>query len=223
MKRIIPALFLTLSLQAEVPIIEKEVSADVPVTSWSEMRNKKVLRQQFDFSCGAASMATIMRYFYNRDIGEQEIVNEVLATKGLSDRNKKFNVSDFALSFADLSDYAVAKGFKGIGMAMDLDSLHKLNVPVIIYIKIRSFEHFTVFRGIDNNFVHLADPSFGNMKVKLEKFKEMFYQRGDLMHPGRVLAIIPVNKDSIYPNESFMKTKNGSSYLYDLIESHIDM
>ena len=223
MRRVFLALVFAAALQADVPIIEKECSADVPVRTWSELRNEGVVRQQFDFSCGAASMATVMRHFYRLDVGERQIVKDVLDAKGVGTEAKKLEASDFALSFADLADYAAAKGFKGIGMAMDIETLKKLNVPVIIYIKIRSFEHFTVFRGIGDEFVHLADPSFGNMKVKLSKFKEMFYQREDLKYPGRVLAIIPVDKSSVDPDTSFMMNENVSGYLYDLIESHIDM
>jgi predicted double-glycine peptidase len=222
MKKVLLAFLGTVALHASVPIIEKELSVDVPVSSWSEMRNDGVVRQQFDFSCGAASMATVMRYFYNRDVGERGIVGDVLAAKGVNAGARELEASDFALSFADLSDYATTKGFKGIGMALDIDSLRKLTVPVIIYIKIRNFEHFTVFRGIGEEFVHLADPSFGNMKVKLEKFKEMFYQREDLKYPGRILAIVPIDKASVYPDRTFMKTQSDSGYLYDLIESKID-
>lgn len=222
MKKVTLALLSALALHAEVPIIEKEVTVDVPVKSWSEMRNEGVVKQQYDFSCGASSMATILRHFYNLDINEQEIVNSVLAIKGVGSTPKQLTASDFALSFADLADYARTKRFKGVGVAMGLDGLKKLRVPVIIYIKIRKFEHFTVFKGMDDEFVYLADPSFGNMKVKIPKFMEMFYQRDDLQHPGRVLAIIPVDPTSVSPNEAFMKTQSDSGYLYDLIERRID-
>jgi predicted double-glycine peptidase len=222
MKRLTLVLLSALALQADVHIIEREVTVTVPVSSWSEIRNEGVVKQQFDFSCGASSMATILKHFYNLAINEQEIVNSVLAAKGVGSTPKQLTASDFALSFADLADYARTKRFKGVGVAMDIDGLRKLRVPVIIYVKIRKFEHFTVFKGMDDDFVYLADPSFGNMKVKIPKFMEMFYQRDDLQHPGRVLAIIPVDPASVTPNEAFMKTQSDSGYLYDLIESRID-
>ena len=223
MKRLTLILLSALSLfGGDVPIIEKETTIDVPVTSWSEIRNKDVVKQQYDFSCGAASMATILNHFYNLNVNEKEVVNSVLALKGVGTAARELTASDFALSFADLAKYTATKNFKSVGMAMDIESLRKLRVPVIIHIKIRRFEHFTVFKGIYGDFVYLADPSFGNMKVKLKKFMEMFYQRDDLKHPGRVLAVIPMDKAAVTPNESFMKTESDSGYLYDMIESRID-
>jgi predicted double-glycine peptidase len=222
MKRLTLVLLSALALHADVPIIEKETTVNVPVKSWTELRNDGVVKQQYDFSCGASSMATVLRHFYNQDVHEQEIVNKVLALKGVGSTPKQLTASDFALSFADLAEYAKTRNFKGVGVAMDIDGLRKLRVPVIIYVKIRKFEHFTVFKGIDDEFVYLADPSFGNMKVKIPKFLEMFYQRDDLKYPGRVLAIIPVDPASVTPNEDFMETQSDSGYLYDLIESRID-
>lgn len=207
---------------SRVPIIEQEYTVSVPVSSWRELRNEDVVRQKFDFSCGAASMATLMQHFYNVDVNESSIIKAVLASKGVGVEARKLEKSDFALSFADLADHAKTLGFKGVGVAMDLEGLRKLRVPVIIYIKIRSFEHFTVFKGISGNFVYLADPSFGNMKVKMEKFIEMFYQRDDLKYPGRVLAFIPLDKNAVTPNTGFMRIPEGSGYLYDIIENRID-
>ena len=205
-----------------VPIIEDEYSVDVPVRSWREMRDQDVVRQQYDFSCGAASMATIMKYFYDVDVTENGIVQAVLKLKGIGEEAHKFEKSDFALSFADLADYGKVLGFKGIGVALDMNGLRKLQIPVILYIKIRSFEHFTVFKGISGGFVHLADPSFGNMKVKMAKFQEMFYQREDLKHPGRVLAFIPLNKAAFKPSKDFMNIPETSDYLYRYLENRID-
>lgn len=38
----------------------------------------------------------------------------------------------------------------------------------------RDIEHFSVFKEIDEHFAYPADPSFGNIKVSLKKFQEMF-------------------------------------------------
>lgn len=220
MRKVFLALLAASALYADVPIIQQDVSLSVPAKSWSEMRNERVVRQQFDFSCGAASLATVLKYFYNINVAENEIVATVLKSKGVGDKTKTdYTLKDFALSFADLAGYVQTKGFKGVGVAMDLDALRQLRVPVIIYIKIRSFEHFTVFKGINGDFVYLSDPSFGNMKVKIERFKEMFYQRDDLHYPGRVLAIIPIDKKGTKTNDAFMETPHDSGALYDLLES----
>ena len=209
-------------VRSAVPIIEDAYTEYVPVKSWREMRDEDVVRQKFDFSCGAASMATIMNYFYDKNVTENGIVKTVLEMKGVGTEAKKLEKSDFALSFSDLAAYGQTLGFKGIGVAMDIDALSKLRIPVILYVKIRRFEHFTVFKGIKGDFVYLADPSYGNMKVKMAKFTEMFYQRDDLKYPGRVLAFIPMDKKKAATNPSFMKVPDSSDYLYWYIENEID-
>ncbi len=215
------ALVMASALYADVQIIKQELSVEVPVKSWSEIRNENVMRQQYDFSCGASSLGTVLNHFYNLKVGEQEIVATILKNKGFGEEEKTYTLKDFALSFADLADYVKSKGFRGVGVAMDIEGLKQLRVPVIIHIKIRSFEHFTVFKGISGGFVHLADPSFGNMKVKLERFKEMFYQRDDLKYPGRVLAIIPIDKEKTSINERFMETPIETGSIYETIEAKI--
>ena len=78
------------------------------------------------------------------------------------------------------------------------------------------------FKNMDKNYVYLADPSFGNIKVRRSKFKEMFYQRDDLKYPGKILAIIPLtdnHKKNI--NQSFMKVQKGSGFIYEIIEDKI--
>ena len=86
-------------------------------------------------------------------------------------------------------------------------------------VKIRKNKHFTVFKGIDERYVYLADPSFGNSKIKISKFKEMFYQRDDLKHPGKLLAILPLNK-STSMNKKFMEIQKSSNFIYDMIKTN---
>ena len=141
----------------------------------------------------------------------------------MKNKNKEnFENSDFGLSFLDLAKFAALKNFKPIGLALNLKSLYNLKAPVIIFIKVRNNEHFTVFKHIDKNYVYLADPSFGNIKIKIDKFKEMFYQRHDLKYPGKILAIIPINKKQKKQiNENFMKIKNNSNFIYESIKNNL--
>ena len=60
------------------------------------------------------------------------------------------------------------------------------------------------------------------MKVKMAKFLEMFYQRDDLKHPGRVLAFIPLDKEAVQPDKTFMTVPDSTDYLYQYIENRID-
>ena len=154
------------------------------ITSWSEMRDKNLTKQEYDYSCGAASLSSILEHYYGlENASEKEILDFVLLSKGI-DINQKETIElndemkqKAHLSFYDMVEYAERRGFKAFGLAVDLPALSALKSPVIIYVKVRNIEHFSVLKGIDSRFVYLADPSFGNIKVSIAKFVEMFYPK----------------------------------------------
>jgi hypothetical protein len=203
---------------ATVPIIKDGVAVKKSVKSWTEFRDENVIKQKYDFSCGTSSLATILKYFFNEDIEEKEILDYLLKKRGL-EGEKKLTKEDIALSFKDLQEYANERGYKAAGLAMPLESLRKLKVPAIVYMEIRQYQHFSVYKGMDDRYVHLADPSFGNMKLRIDKFKEEFYTRGDSAHPGKVLVLIPQNEEKKKNiNEEFMETSKGSGLVYEVIK-----
>ena len=42
-----------------------------------ELKDKNVVMQVRDYSCGAASLCTLLRYYWGDDINEQRILNEL--------------------------------------------------------------------------------------------------------------------------------------------------
>ena len=215
MKKLI--IFITVILNAAI-LHQKNFDIQKPVKSWIEIKNENVVRQEYDYSCGSAALATILKYFYDLNISEKEILNKILDFKGLNDKNKKtLEDKDFMLSFYDLAEFAKSKGFKAIGLALDIKALSKLKAPVILFVKIRKDNHFTVFKGMDENYVYLADPNFGNIKLRISKFKKIFYLSNS-KYPGKVLAIIPLKPTKI--NHNFMKIKKSSNFVYGVIKDN---
>lgn len=154
------------------------------ITSWSEMRDKNLTKQEYDYSCGAASLSSILEHYYGvKNASEKEILDFVLLSKGIDINQKEAIQLDDEmkqkahLSFYDMVEYVESRGFKAFGLSVDLPALSALKAPVIIYVKVRNIEHFSVLKGIDSRFVYLADPSFGNIKVSIAKFVEMFYPK----------------------------------------------
>jgi predicted double-glycine peptidase len=203
---------------ADVTIINGNIEIRKSVKSWMEFKNENVIRQQFDYSCGAASLATTLRYFFNEKVTEKDILDFLFKERGL-EKKKEFKKEDFALSFQDLKEYAEKKGYRAVGLALPIESLKELRVPAIVYVKLRNDEHFTVYKGMDDRFVFLADPSFGNIKFRIEKFIEMFYTRKDLKYPGKVLVLIPQSAEKRKNvNSNFMKIPKESNLVYEDIE-----
>ena len=223
MKKLTFLIIMVINLNANITLHQKEFSVTKHIKSWIEFKNENLTRQKYDYSCGSASLSTVLKYFYDLNISEKDILDTVLKSKGLNNKEKKkFEDSDFSLSFLDLAKFSNLKGYKAIGLALDLNSLKKLKAPVILFVKIRDNEHFTVYKKMDENYVYLADPSFGNIKVKISKFKEMFYQRDDLKFPGKILAIVPITKkQKARINQSFMKVQKSSNFVYESIKDSL--
>lgn len=217
-------IFLALAcfLNAKVYINDNSVLIERPIKSWVEFRNENLVRQQYDYSCGSASLASILKYYYNEgDVTERGIIDEILKSKGYAlNENEVLKEGDNIISFSDLSNYAKNKGFKALGLAVDFDTLSKVKIPIIVFVSVRGIDHFSVYKGMDKEYVYLADPSFGNIKIKIHRFKEMFFQRKDLKYPGKILAILPQKQD-ISINKNFMNTSNDSTFIYKVINQDL--
>lgn len=204
-----------------------------PIQTWSEIRNRYLIKQQFETSCGPASLATLLTFFFNQPTKEEEIITSILQSQNIlpsdikSLENKevmeellqKLKVQSIAISFQDMKTYAEQRGYIVQGLALPLDSLKKLKAPVIVNVKIRYNEHFSVYKGMDDRYVYLADPALGNVKISLAKFQEMFYTRKDMEYPGKVLALIPQDaQKQAEVNQQFMKLPEESGFVYKLIQ-----
>jgi len=101
-------------------------------------------------------------------------------------------------SFEDMR-YALAQfGFLAAGFAVSYDQLTKLKMPVIVYLKHRKTEHFSVLRGIDESTVWLADPSLGNRTYSRWQFLDMWDTReGNTELKGLVLGVQPLNTSTV--------------------------
>jgi predicted double-glycine peptidase len=208
---------------ANITIHQKEFDIDKSIKSWTEFKNENLTRQKYDYSCGSASLSTILKYYYDLNINEKDILDNVLKLKGFDiTKKEKLEDGNTSLSFLDLANYSKTKGFKSFGLALDFISLQKLKAPVILFVKIRKSEHFTIYKNMDKNYVYLADPSFGNIKVRISKFKEMFYQRDDLKYPGKILAIVPIsNKQKEKIKDEFMSIQKSSDFIYENIKDKL--
>ena len=126
----------------------------LPVKTWKDLRDSNTEKQDEDFSCSSASAATILRYYYGKEIYEQDILNEVIR---VGDEGKA--------SFLDLKQAVAKFGFEAIGLKLSFKELKKLPIPAIAYLRHLSQDHFSVIRGISNTgMVWLGDPSWGNSK-----------------------------------------------------------
>lgn len=139
-----------------------------PVTSWNEIKNRHVVMQQRDYSCGAAALATILRFYWGHHVDEAtvlDVVESLLSPDQLRDRE------DAGLSMADLQDAAIEMGFRGTTGTLEYEKLADSKVPLIVVVDLGGTNHFVVFRGVVAGCVFLADPIRGNLRITDEAFR----------------------------------------------------
>lgn len=166
----------------------------VPVKSWKTLRDESIVKQDLDFSCGAASLATLLNSFYGQSVTEETLL-------------KAMDKGDGRASFADMAKALPQFGFRAQGFAASWEQLTRLKMPVVVYVKNRKQDHFTVLRGISGDTVWLADPSLGNRTFSREQFLSMWQTRdGDDGLAGKFLAVLSADADATVSKDFFSRT-----------------
>ncbi|GJL65389.1 MAG: hypothetical protein NPIRA05_03600 [Nitrospirales bacterium] len=137
--------------------------------SLKALRDRYVVKQQEDYSCGAAALATLLRYYYGEETSEQELL-KLLKQQISSEEWPTKSIQGFSL--LDLKKVALTKGFRAAGFELTIEQLAKLTAPVIVFLEPLGYKHFAVLRGLDRGRVYLADPSRGNLRMSVYRFLE---------------------------------------------------
>lgn len=162
-----------------------------PVRSMLEARQDKVVSQTWDFSCGAASLATVLRYQFGDPVTEREIVETMLRAT-----DARLVIARDGFSMLDLKHFAERRGYEADGYGkMSITDLEEM-APVIVPLELHGFNHFVVFRGRMGDRVLLADPVFGNRIMSVNELREdwktrsgFVVSRRDAPHLANRLAV----------------------------------
>ena len=134
------------------------------VVSMQEGRYLNMVRQHTDYSCGAAALATILRYAYHLDVDENIVIQGML---GVADADL---VRRRGFSMLDVKRYVELLGMRGHGYRVDEARLRNLRVPGLVLMDVRGYRHFVVLKQVHNEQVELADPMLGNRSMPLSEF-----------------------------------------------------
>lgn len=184
------------SIGAEVGSFGQMIDS-MPVQSWIERRGMGIAKQKFDYSCGAASLVNIIKYYYGVNTDELEIIGKI----GIKQ----------AFSMSDLAQAAEQYGFKPVGLAVNYETLMKFQRPVIVYLDYWDDGHFSVLRSIDRHGVWLADPAWGNTRLRRERFERFWRTRDNAEAPGRVLVLLPKPGTKVSINDAFLAAPQGGA------------
>ena len=137
--------------------------------SMKDLRDANVIKQQYDYSCGAAALATILRFGLGDMITERQVLEQLFS---LLPRDELQSTLMQGFSLLHLQRVAQARGYRAEGFRLEPQFLSGLSGPVIVYIQPRGYRHFAVLRGIRDDRVFLADPSLGNIRMPIYQFLE---------------------------------------------------
>lgn len=143
-------------------------SYSVPVTSLKEARFRTTLRQQFDFSCGSAAVATMLTFHYDHPVTEQEVF---LAMYQQGDRDK---IRREGFSLLDMKRYLDQHGFHAEGYRASLDQLARAAIPAIALVSEAGYNHFVLIKGIRDGKILIGDPAAGTRIMLQSDFEKMW-------------------------------------------------
>ncbi|WP_020653677.1 C39 family peptidase [Massilia niastensis] len=153
-----------------VPAIELAVGqrVNVPVTSMKDIKFKRTTRQQYDYSCGSAALATLLTHHYGTPTSEQTVFEQMF-TQGDQDKIKRQG-----FSLLDMQRFLASRGFRGDGFQLPIEKLIAEKLPAIVLVTDRGYNHFVVIKGAEDGRILMGDPSTGNRIVSLDRFREIW-------------------------------------------------
>jgi len=138
------------------------------VWSWKELKERNIVMQKRDFSCGAAALATLVKYYWGDEATELQFLKAldgVLSLEEVRDRVEN------GLALTDLKKAAGKAGYNASIGRLSFQELTQAKVPLVVGITVRGYNHFVVYRGTDGCYVYLADPIRGNIREPVGIFQ----------------------------------------------------
>jgi predicted double-glycine peptidase len=148
------------------------------VWSWKDIRDRNVVKQNRDYSCGAASLCTLLRYYWGDKVTEQKILDEVDAMLKPAERRDRIKEG---LSLTDLRRVSIKLGYVASIGTLSFDQLSKSKIPVLLPLTIGKINHFVIFRGTDAYYAYLADPARGNIRTRIDEFLKQWQKNAILV------------------------------------------
>ncbi|PLK26993.1 C39 family peptidase [Novosphingobium sp. TH158] len=163
---------------------------EVRVSSWKDLKFVNIVRQRTDFSCGAAALATIFNYAYDKQTSEQQILANMFK---VADPDV---VREKGFSLLDMKRYVEAVGMRAEGYKVGFDALRGLKVPGIVLLSTKGYKHFVVLRRVSGDKVSVGDPALGNRVIPRKDFERewngiVFVVTGEGFDPATVLLNPP--------------------------------
>jgi predicted double-glycine peptidase len=154
--------------QAQVTVNEGLASYRVPVATYRDTPFRTVVRQQYDFSCGSAALATLLHYHYGEPVTEADVFRAMWA------EGNRSKIRKVGFSLMDMKRYLSTRGFVADGYRIQVAQLTQLKTPAIAVIKVGNYRHFVVIKGAKDGRVLVGDPALGLKSYSDQEFSTMW-------------------------------------------------
>jgi uncharacterized protein len=144
---------------------------NVSVKSFAEMKFSTVYKQQFDFSCGSAALASLLTFHYDDEVNEQSVFLDMF------EHGDQEKIKELGFSLLDMKNYLERRGYRSDGFKMELDQLHEASSPAITIIDADGYLHFIIIKGLTEQRVLVGDPAVGVNIIPRDKFEEIWGDR----------------------------------------------
>ena len=137
----------------------------------NDFKDKNIVKQEFDYSCGSAALATLLNYYLGEKMSEQQVIQGMMEygdSKLIQERR--------AFSLLDMKQFVSVLGYQGAGYTAELEDLKNLDKPCIVPIEFYGYKHFVVYRGMHQDHMFFADPFMGNISFTVSEFQKMWHK-----------------------------------------------
>jgi uncharacterized protein len=167
-------LVLSVARAAEVKLYGVGVGSaeyTVRVASLKEAKFRRTIKQQYDFSCGSAALATLLTYHYGQPVTEAQVF------QFMYERGDQLKIRREGFSVLDIKDYLESHGYNADGFETSLEKLGEVGVPAIVLVSDNGYHHFVVIKGLHPDKVLVGDPAIGARVIPRPEFERIWVSR----------------------------------------------
>lgn len=194
------------------PVRDPQHHFQLQPRDYIELKRRNVVMQKRDFSCGAAAVATICKYYWGDNVDEDlflRALDDILTDEEIKDRIEN------GLAISDLRRAAVRVGYQAVIGKTTFAKLRDVKVPVVVGIQPEGHKHFVVYRGQDGKYVYVADSIRGNVRMPICNFIKQWQENAVLVihkpgHKVRETSPLSVTCDEMslgWLNDQLIRTQ----------------
>ena len=152
---------------------------NLKVRTFRDIPFRTVVRQQYDYSCGSAALATLLQYHYGREVTEADVFKAMYLT------GNQDSIRSVGFSLLDMKKYLESVGMTADGYRPSLADVAEAGVPAVTVVTIGKYRHFVIIKGMTADQVLLGDPALGLRKMPIPEFQKIWSGIVFAIHGGQ--------------------------------------